>query len=134
VRGSGGDVGITPTTKDSKMVISGGMTMKSVVWGTEGKGGGGMTIEKIGGGVEGLNPVRWWEVGLKEKGTNDVVYGVEDALNLAILLRGVGARHAEVDAVGEKEGTSGRIVKFSTVITLETYNGGAKLVAMKAKK
>ena len=41
---------------------------------------------------------------------NDIVYGTNNVFNFTVLRRGVGARHAKVDALGEKEVMGARIV------------------------
>jgi hypothetical protein len=39
-------------------------------------------------------------MGLEKEGANDVVDGAQNTLSFAILLRGVGARHAENNTMG----------------------------------
>jgi len=58
---------------------------------------------------------------------DDVISGTNHALGFTVLRGRVGARHPEQDAVGEKEGASGRVVEFAAVITLDTPNGAAEL-------
>ena len=48
-------------------------------------------------------------------------------LSFTILLRGIRARHEEVDAMGEKEHASGGVVKLTAIIALNTLNGDTKL-------
>jgi len=65
-RGSG-NVGITTTPKNPKMVIGGRMTKEGLIWCRKLKSGCGVTIEEISGGVEGLNPIGRRKMGLKKK-------------------------------------------------------------------
>ena len=62
-----------------------------------------MTIEKICGSVEGVNPIDRWKATLKEQSAKNVVDGAKDALCFTVLLRGVGARHMEDCTLGEEE-------------------------------
>ena len=71
---------------------------------------------------------------MEEEGANDVVHCPKYTLSFAILLRGVGTGHTENDAMGEKECTGGRIVEFTTIVTLHTFDGGAKLRGNKREK
>jgi hypothetical protein len=60
----------------------------------------GLAIEKVGGSVQAFHPVGRRKVGLEKVGANDVVDGAQNTLSFAILLRGVGARHAENNTMG----------------------------------
>jgi hypothetical protein len=53
----------------------------------------GIAIEQMNGSVKGFHPIRRGEMWLKKKGAYDVD-GAQYTLSFAILLRGVGARHA----------------------------------------
>jgi len=57
--------------------------------------------------VKSLNPIGRGKVCLKKEGANDIIESAKNMLSFTILLRGIGARHAEMDSVGEKEGTCG---------------------------
>jgi hypothetical protein len=65
---------------------------------------------------------------LEEKGACDIICGAKHALSLSILRRGVGARHAERDAIGEKESARG-VVELSAIVTLHGFDGATKLGA-----
>lgn len=56
-----------------------------------------------------------------------MVDGTEDTLGSTILGRGVGARHAEVNTVGEEEGAGGGVIKLAGIVILNIANGGGKL-------
>jgi hypothetical protein len=77
--------------------------------------------------MKSLNPIGRGKVCLKKEGANDIIESAKNTFSFTILLRGIGARHAEMDSVGEKEGTCGGVVKLTTVITLHAFNGAAKL-------
>ena len=51
-----------------------------------------MAIEKIGGGMEGFGPKRWWHGGLEEKCANDIISRTDCSLSSTVLLGGVGTR------------------------------------------
>jgi hypothetical protein len=84
--------------------------------------------------MKSLNPIGQRKVGLKEKGTNNIIRSAKHAFGLAILLGGVWAGHAEVDTMGKKESMSGGIVKFTTIVALEALNGSAELGGNKREK
>jgi hypothetical protein len=56
----------------------------------------------------------------------NIIEGADSALSFTILLRGIRARHVEVDAMGEKERASG-VVKLMAIIALNTLNGDTEL-------
>ena len=56
VRSSGGDVRVTRTPEDPKVVVARRGTEKSVVWSGSRRSSGRKTIEQVGGGVETLSP------------------------------------------------------------------------------
>ena len=64
---------------------------------------------------------------MKEKTTEPLGEGADDALGAAVLLRRVGAREVESDAVRGEERAEGGIVKFTAVISVERDNGALKL-------
>jgi hypothetical protein len=81
----------------------------------------------MGSGVQGLCPVAGRERCLKEKATNHVGGGTNDAFRLAVLGRGVGARETQLNAMGEKEGARGVVVELADVVTLEGTNRAMEL-------
>lgn len=56
-----------------------------------------------------------------------IVEGADTALSFTVLLRGIRARHVEVDTMGEKERASGGVFKLMAIIALNTLNGDTKL-------
>lgn len=77
--------------------------------------------------MKAFNPVGGRQGSLEEKGTHNVVNGAKNAFGLAILGGGVGTGHSEKSAVSEEERASRRIVKFTSIITLDAFDGAAKL-------
>ena len=64
--GSGRDVGIALTTKDTEMVVRWGATEECKVGSGVIEGASGVEVEKVCGGVKSLNPIRSRKVSLKE--------------------------------------------------------------------
>ena len=56
MRSSGGDVRITCTPKDTKVVVAMRGTEKSVVWSGRRGSSGRKAVKQVGGGVEALRP------------------------------------------------------------------------------
>jgi hypothetical protein len=88
---------------------------------------GGKTIEKVGGGVQGLCPVAGRERRLVEKAMDHIGGGANHAFGPAILGRGVWARETQLDAKCEKERARGVIVKLTAVVTLQGTDRAVKL-------
>ena len=87
-----GDVRITCTPEDTKVVVARRDTEKSVVWSGSRRNSGRKTIEQIGGGVEALSPEAQGQRGLDQKGAHDVV-----------LRRGIRTRHMQLNTPREEE-------------------------------
>jgi len=84
--------------------------------------------------MESLNPVRGGHRGLKKKRTEHIIHLANGALSLGVLLGSIWAGHAYGDTVKEEELTSGGIIKFTIVVTLDALDGGTKLCADIAKE
>src|SRR6185312_13474364 len=67
VRSSGGDVRVTCTPEDPKVVIARRGTEKSVVWSGSRRSSGRKTVKQVGGGVEALSPEARGQRGLDQK-------------------------------------------------------------------
>ena len=85
------------------MVVERTGTEESVVQSGSRRSRGRKAVEKVGGSVEALSPEASRKVGLELKGVHDIISGANHALSLAILSRGVRARHAKQDTVRKKE-------------------------------
>jgi hypothetical protein len=108
--------------------------VKGVKGGREGESLSGMAVQEIGGSMKRLNPVRRWSTSLNQKGAYDVVGGTDNTLGLTVLWGSVRARHPKEHAMREEKRASGRIVEFTTVVTLNALNCGAKLCGDISKK
>jgi len=81
----------------------------------------------VGGSGKGISPIGGGHGSLEEQGAGDIVGGTKHALGFAILLRGIGARHAERNTFSKKESTRRRVVKLTAVVTLHGFDGATKL-------
>jgi hypothetical protein len=109
------------------VIVSRRGTKEGVVWRGSGTCSGRKTVEEVGGSVQALSPEASRKRGLKEKGAHGVVGGANHPLSLAILRRGIRARHAQLNTVREKEGTGGGVIKLTTIVTLDGLDGEAEL-------
>ena len=64
---------------------------------------------------------------VEEERAHHVGNGSDDSFCLAILLRSIGARQAIGDPICGKEGMKVFVVKFTAIVTLETFDGCVKL-------
>jgi hypothetical protein len=88
-----------------------------------------MTVEKIGGGVESLHQVGWWDAGLEHEGMHDVISGTS-----MTILRSMRIGHANGGAMSEEKGMGGGVVEFATIVALDGLNRGAELSSDIRKK
>jgi len=102
-------------------------TEQGEVGSIESQGFGGEAIHEVCGGVEALDPIRGWEGGLKEHGTNDVINGTNHTLGFTILRRRVRARHPKQDTMGEEKGARRGVIELATIITLNALDGATEL-------
>ena len=80
MRSCSGDVRITCTPEDTKVVVAGRGTEKSVVWSGSRRSCGRKAVEQVGGSVETLSPEAGRQRGLDQKGAYDVVQIIRSAL------------------------------------------------------
>ena len=74
---------------------------------------------------------------VKKERAHHVGYSSNDSFSLAILLGSLGARQAIGDPIGIEESVKVFVIKFTTIVTLETFDGCMKLcfnVSMKFDK
>jgi hypothetical protein len=88
---------------------------------------GGKVIEEIGGCVQGLSPVAGGKRSLKEEATQHIVGGANHTLGSAIPRGGLRARHLQLHAMGEKQGTRHVVIKLTPIITLNNLDGTTEL-------
>jgi hypothetical protein len=58
---------------------------------------------------------------------DDVVSGTDNTFGTIILWRSMRTRHVKGGAMSEEKGASGGVIEFTTVVTLDGLNRGAKL-------
>lgn len=125
--GYGGKVRIALATEYAKMCIGGVYTIEGKEWGVVLKRLGGVSVDKVGGCVKGLNLKGAGKASLKKEGAHNVVNGTKDALGFTVLGRHVGARHPHGDTVGEEEGAGRNVVELAAVVALDAANVGGEL-------
>jgi hypothetical protein len=72
--------------------------------------------------------------GLKQQGADHIIDGAKSALDFTVIRKGVWGGHPQDDPTGGKECTGAGIVKLSTVVTLDDFDGEAKLFGDKGEK
>src|SRR5690242_1610080 len=87
VGSSGGEVGITRTPEDTKVVVTRWSAEQGVVRGGSRTSSGGKVVEQLGSSVEALGPEAAREGGMEKKGVHDIVRCVNHPLSLAVLKR-----------------------------------------------
>ena len=97
------------------------------VWCSEVEGFGWGDVQQMGGGVESLCPICRGGMRLKQKRAHHVVNGTNDALRFTVLRRGVGARHAKMNASSEEERAGTGVVELFPIVTLDGLYCHAKL-------
>jgi hypothetical protein len=65
--------------------------------------------------------------GLEEQGRHDVVRDADHVFCLIVLRRSIGARHPQLSAMEEEEGTIRGVVKLPLVVTLDSPDVASKL-------
>jgi hypothetical protein len=96
-------VRIASTIEHAEVVVGGGCAVQGVVGSRVAHRLRWEAVEEVGGGVQGLCPVTGRERRLKEKASDHIGGGLNHALGLAVLGRGVGTRETQLNATGEKE-------------------------------
>ena len=124
MRGSGREIRVAGTPEDTKVIVGGRGAKESKVGGGVTNRLGEEAVERIGSSTQPLSLVAGCKGGLEKQGTHDVVRGADHAFSPAVLIRGIGARHRQLNVVGEKEGMTGGVVEFVTVVTLVTEGHG----------
>ena len=83
VGSGGGEVGVASTPEDTEVLI-GRRPIKHRVRGGETECLGRKNIEECGG-VEGLNPISWWDTNLKQERANDIIDGMDNSFTFTVL-------------------------------------------------
>jgi hypothetical protein len=84
--------------------------------------------------VECFDPVASHHRGLKQQIEEHIIDGAKRMLYFTILRRDVWVGHTQDDPTGGKECTGGGIVKLTIVVTLDYFDGAARLRGKKDKK
>jgi hypothetical protein len=84
--------------------------------------------------VEPINLVANWERSLKEYGANHIIYSAKSTIGFTVLWGGVGVGHPQNQPMSDDECSRGDIVELTTVVTLNSFDGAAKLCGDKGKK
>jgi hypothetical protein len=84
--------------------------------------------------VESFYPVASQHRGLKQQRVDHIIDDVKSALNFTILQRGVWTEHPQDDPTRGKEHASGGVVELTAVVTLDDFDGAAKLRGNKGEK
>jgi hypothetical protein len=74
-----------------------------------------------------LLPGTSWNRSLKKQGAQHITNGAEDAFEFTVLLRSVGTRHPQKYPFGGEECMRGGVIELTTIITLDGFDGAAKL-------
>jgi hypothetical protein len=119
MRGSSRSVRVASTAEHAKVVVGGGCAVQGEVGSRVAHRLGGKTVEKVGGGVQGLCLVAGRERRLEEKAADHIGGGANHAFGPTVLGRGVRARETQLDAMSEKERAGGVIVELTAVVTLQ---------------
>ena len=127
MRGSGREIRVAGTPEDTKVIVGGRGAKESKVGGGVTNRLGEEAVERIGSSTQPLSLVAGCKGGLEKQGTHDVVRGADHAFSPAVLIRGIGARHRQLNVVGEKEGMGRGVVKLPPVVTLDSPNGASRL-------
>jgi hypothetical protein len=77
--------------------------------------------------VELFYPVVSQNRSLKKQGTQYIIDGENDALGFTVLRRSVWTRHSQKHPIGGEECTRGGVIKLMTIVTLDGFDGAAKL-------
>jgi hypothetical protein len=77
--------------------------------------------------VEPFYPVASQNRRLKKQGTHHIIDGAKDTLGFTVLQRSVGTRHPQKDPFGGKEFVRGSIIKLTTIVAMDNFDGATKL-------
>jgi hypothetical protein len=88
---------------------------------------GGEAVQQICGGVEPFYPVASRNRSLKKQGTQHIIDGANNAFGFTILRRSIGTRHPQKDPFGGEECARGGVIELMAIVTLNGFDGAAKL-------
>jgi hypothetical protein len=127
VGGFDGEIRIAGTTEHVQVLIGGGYSMEGEVWAGRADCLGGEVVQQICDVVEPFYPVASRNRSLKKEGAQYIINGAEDVLGFTILWRSVGTRHPQKYPFGDEECMRGGVIELTTIVTLDDFDGAAKL-------
>jgi hypothetical protein len=130
----GGEIRIAGTTEHAQVLIGWGDSMEGKVWVGHADCLGGEAVQQICGSVEPFYLVAIWNKSLKKQGAQHIIDGAEDELGFTVLQRSVGTRHPQKYPFSGEECTRGDVIKLTTIVTLDNFNGATKLCGDISKK
>jgi hypothetical protein len=101
--------------------------MEGKVWASRADRLSGKAVQQICDGVEPFYPVASQNISLKKQGAQHIINGAEDALSFTFLRRSVGIRYPQKYPFGGEECARGGVIELSTIVTLDDFDGVAKL-------
>ena len=116
--GCGRQVGIKFATKDSKVTIRRGCPKEGMVRRGESESLGWQNVNQDNRCGKSLDPIGGRHGGLKQQGANNIINRANNAFSFTVLGRGVRARHAKMNALGEEERPSTGAIKLLPVVAL----------------
>jgi hypothetical protein len=134
VGGFGGEIRIAGTTEHVQVLIGGGDVMESEVWASHADRLGGEAVQQICGGVEPFYPIASGNRILKKKGAQYIINDAEDVFGFTILQRSIWTRHPLKYPFGGEECVRGGVIKLTAIVTLDGFDGAAKLCGDIRKK
>jgi hypothetical protein len=127
VSGFDGEIRIVGTTEHAQVLIGGGDSIEGEVWTGRTDRLGGEAVQQICCGVEPFYPVASQNRSLKEQGTQHIIDSANDAYDFTVLWRSVGTRHPQKYPFGGEECVRGGVIKLTAIVTLDCFDGAAKL-------
>jgi hypothetical protein len=127
VSGFGREIRIAGTTELAQVIIGGSDSMELEVWTSRADRLGGEVVQQICGGVEPFYPVVSWNRSLKSREYNILLMVRRIRSVLPLYGESVGKRHLHKYSFGGKECTRGGVIKLTTIVTLDNFDGAAKL-------
>jgi hypothetical protein len=129
-----GEVGIAHAAEHTQVLIGGCDTVKGDIQAGDADCLARETVQQVRSSWESVDPVASRHRSQKEQGADHVIDGAKSALSFTVLQRGVGIRHPQDDPTGGEKRVGGGVVELTTVVTLDGFNGAAKLSGDKGEK
>ena len=134
MRSGGGEVGIARAPESAQVMVGGKSAIEGEERGSHVQSLGGEAIDEVCGCGKSISPIGGGHGRLEQQGASYIICGAKHVLGFTVLLRGILARHVERNPFGKKESTRRRVVKFTTIVTLNRFDGATKLSVHIGKK